>query len=1281
MQAWPFGRGCAGRFRMSRLLALVLAVLRRSLWLGAMGLILLALYVSLGRQLVPLVAEYRLEFQDTARDLLDMPVTLGQLEGRWEGFSPQLVAHNVMLGVGDGAVRLDRLALVPDVSGSLLARQLKLDTVEFTGLHLGLVQTAEGKWRVDGLPERGDQPPPDLQKLAAQLQSIGHLRLLDSQITVEARNESPQTLTYATVELRTQGQRLALDGRLLLPDGQPLSLHAEARLQPTDWRASEAQLYLSLPQSDWAGWLPASLTGSWNLQQLQMGGEAWLDWRNRGLSRAVARLNAPVLQLGRLPHDPVQMEDLVVNAYLDRAGDGYRLQLDGLAFTFEENRWRDTTLVAQQDSAEGSWHLLADRIAVAPVAELVQAMMPLPERASEYLQGLAPSGTLRNLQVDYRPTVAGDERVAFTANLDATSIAAHQWVPAVRNVSGAVRGNLGGGELRFDNRDFELHLAKLFPRPWDYRRARGSLRWTLDEQAFTLAAPYLQVEGEEGHIAGDFLIRLMRDPAAEDYMDLRVGISDGDARYTDKYLPTRSPALSPALTEWLRTAIRSGTVEQGYFQYQGALAGEAPATARSLSLYFKVKDAELAFQPGWPVLRDGRGEVLIENSGVRVRLADARMLDSRVHDATAEILRNRDGQAAKLNIDGQVDGHVRDALTLMQVAPIGTNALFAGWHGDGPLSGTLRLGIPLAKGGRPQVDAEFSTTDASLFVAQADLKIEALAGAFRYESERGLSAKAFNGRTLGSAIKGRAIATGEPGTPSTRIEATGTVGVSALLAWQKVDQPVPASGQLPIRLSLFLSNANNHLQVDSSLLGTALALPAPFGKTAEERRDTTLRMTLGGERQRYTLRYDTLAALTFVAPGGKWREGSGELVLGGAAANLRTDKGFYVRGSVPRFDLSEWRALSGQYAGAATDPSSSMLRRAQLDIGVFSGFSTVVDDLRVDLRRRSAGWLLGLQSETVAGNVRLPDAGGEPIVLNLSRLRFPAAEPKEANAPPQDRLAGVDPEGLPAVDITVAELLRGDELMGSGALKMRPSAEGVAFQDLDLNLKGLKLGGDGGWDGARTWYKGRLEGGNLADVLQAWDFAPSTTSEDFRLNVDGGWPGSPAFFALNRFSGRLDARLRKGQLREVDGGAQALRVFGLLNFDSIGRRLRLDFSDLFSKGLSYDRIKAELQAADGVYVTAEPLTVAGPSSNLELDGRLDLVDDRIDAKLLVTLPVSNNLPLAALIVGAPAIGGALFVVDKLLGDKVARFATVQYNVEGPWQAPKITFDKPFEKPN
>src|SRR5690606_31866922 len=230
-----------------------------------------------------------------------------------------------------------------------------------------------------------------------------------------------------------------------------------------------------------------------------------------------------------------------------------------------------------------------------------------------------------------------------------------------------------------------------------------------------------------------------------------------------------------------------------------------------------------------------------------------------------------------------------------------------------------------------------------------------------------------------------------------------------------------------------------------------------------------------------------------------------------------------------------------------------------------------------------------------------------------------------------------------AMDVAIKQVSMGDDPLGAWALKLRPVSGGVEFRDIALDMKGLKIGGAGGWSGARTWYKGRLEGRNLADVLLAWGFASSVTSDSFRLDVDGQWPGSPAWFAMARYSGSMRPRLRKGQFVEIDGSAQALRVFGVLNFNSIGRRLRLDFSDLFSKGLSYDRLDGRLLAKEGVFNTREPITVSGPSTNLELDGKLDMARDEIDAKLLVTLPISNNLPLAALIVGAPAIGGALFV--------------------------------------
>lgn len=1267
---------------MNRLARFLAALLRQTLSVAALVLVVAALYVSLGRQLVPLVAEYRLQAQEKAAAVLGMPVALGRLEGRWEGFAPQLLAHDVLLGAGTAALHLERLVVVPDIAGSLWARELRLQSLRFEGVRLSLIQGSDGQWRIEGLPTRDGQPPPDPEKILRGVQQIRSLALLDSQLTLEPLGEPPQTLTYANLSLQSSGANLRLDGRTVLPDGQPLALQVRAKVQPERWQQAAVDLYLSLPQSDWAAWLPRRLTADWHVERLQAGGEAWLSWREQRLGRAVLRLDAPQVSAAYGNQPTQRIDDLALTAYAERTERGYRLLVDELGFSQGDVRWGDARLLVDRDEGERSWHLQADRLGIAPLATLAQALAPLPESAAQILADLAPRGTLRTLQATYRPEQAGRERLQFSAGLDQVTINAHNWIPAAENVSGTIQGDLGGGELRIDSREFALHLAPLFAQPWRYRQAQGRLRWSLDEQAFTLAAPYLRLDGEEGQLAGDFLIRLRRDPAEEDYMDLRVGLSQGDARYTEKYLPTRSPALSPALAEWLRTAIRGGAIEQGYFQFQGSLNKSAVDGARSLSLYFKVRDAELAYQPGWPLLREGRGEVLIEDSGVRVRLADGRVLDSRVRDATADIPHAAPGAKPHLTVKGQVQSSVADGLQLLREAPIGTAELFAGWQGEGELNGALELNIPLGKGEPPRVLVDFASRAATLRIANPQLHFDNLAGQFRYDTDSGFSAADIRAQLFGRPVQGSATATGSRGSPASRIEAQGSIALERLAVWLNIQQPLPASGQLPYQLRLDLAGADSRLQLDSSLSGLAIELPEPFGKRAEERRDTTLRMTLQGAERRYAVQHAELASLSFAAPADSWRDGRGELRLGGGTAALPTSRGLRVRGTLQQLDWQAWQAVRERYLKAADAPAAaSLLRDAQVHVRRFEGFGTHIDALGVELRRAADSWALNLQSDLISGAIRLPDAEGAPLAVDLQRLRLPPAEPAAAPAERADPLADVDPARFPAMDLAIAEVLQGDVPLGRWSLKVRPVAGGAAFSALDLNLKGLRIEGSGAWRDGGSTYKGRLSGSNLADVLLAWGFAPSTTSESFRMDVDGSWPGSPAWFGLARFSGSLQPRLRKGQFVEADGGAQALRVFGLLNFNSIGRRLRLDFSDLFGKGLSYDRMGGMLQASNGIYQTREPITVTGPSSNLELDGTLDMVHDRIDAKLLVTLPVSNNLPLAALIVGAPAIGGALFVVDKLLGDKVARFASVQYNVEGPWQSPKITFDKPFEKPN
>ena len=56
--------------------------------------------------------------------------------------------HDVLLGEGDSAMRLDRIAVVPDLAGSLWARSWRLSSLEFSGVHVSVLESEDGKWQV-----------------------------------------------------------------------------------------------------------------------------------------------------------------------------------------------------------------------------------------------------------------------------------------------------------------------------------------------------------------------------------------------------------------------------------------------------------------------------------------------------------------------------------------------------------------------------------------------------------------------------------------------------------------------------------------------------------------------------------------------------------------------------------------------------------------------------------------------------------------------------------------------------------------------------------------------------------------------------------------------------------------------------------------------------------------------------------------------------------------------------------------------------------------------------
>jgi uncharacterized protein YhdP len=112
-------------------------------------------------------------------------------------------------------------------------------------------------------------------------------------------------------------------------------------------------------------------------------------------------------------------------------------------------------------------------------------------------------------------------------------------------------------------------------------------------------------------------------------------------------------------------------------------------------------------------------------------------------------------------------------------------------------------------------------------------------------------------------------------------------------------------------------------------------------------------------------------------------------------------------------------------------------------------------------------------------------------------------------------------------------------------------------------------------------------------------------------------------------------------------------------------------------------VKAHYKFENGLASTVTPSTFKSSTLNLSLDGFIDFKNREVDNNLVVTLPVAEKLPLAALIAGLPQLSGMIYVVNKLIGDELATVTSARYQVVGSLDNPDVNlvryFDKDYEQ--
>tara|TARA_B100000787_G_C16174719_1_gene288360 strand:- start:732 stop:1721 length:990 start_codon:yes stop_codon:yes gene_type:complete len=308
---------------------------------------------------------------------------------------------------------------------------------------------------------------------------------------------------------------------------------------------------------------------------------------------------------------------------------------------------------------------------------------------------------------------------------------------------------------------------------------------------------------------------------------------------------------------------------------------------------------------------------------------------------------------------------------------------------------------------------------------------------------------------------------------------------------------------------------------------------------------------------------------------------------------------------------------------------------------------------------------------------------GLPLLVHIdyAYLNFP--DPVSETTDNVDLLENIDPSQLIDADVSIDKLVKNGDSFGQWQFKARRQGEQVNVHDLDADIRHSHLQGNLIWDKVdgvhRTQFTGRAESKDMRSLLTDWGYDPALVAETSAIEVQLDWPRSPFAFALKEVSGDLGLRLKKGSFSSSPNAAKGLRILALFDMSRLVKRVKLDFSDIIQPGFNFDSVAAHYRFDHGFAATVSPSTIKSATLNLSMDGWIDFNQREVDNNLIVTLPVADKLPLAALIAGLPQLGSMIYVVNKLIGDELSTFTSARYRVVGSLDNPDVKLVKIFDK--
>ena len=1212
------------------------------------------------RMLLTLIDNYKTELQQQISIMIDAPVKIGALKARMHGFTPSLVVKDIKVAGGtDGKetpVKLDEIRLHVDLRELLFKQALWTSSwITLVGAELSVTQRENGSFAIVGLKANAEDENP------LWLLQGSKFELLHSRITWQSLKHKGEPLTFDRVDLvvKNDSDQHQLHMLLKLPSDYGDSLRLSMALDGNFFEPANinGRMYVEGHGIHLAKMAKAELPLGISLESGTGDFKIWTDWQRSQLIGVSGEAKLQQLTVNTKRDEVFSAKQLSGRFNWQRWDQNWQLDVGDFVLEAGNRYWSPGHFSIRGDQEpEGRLRTIALAGVNLELQEATQLLM-LPDLLTldqeELLNGLKLSGRL--------------ETVVFSADLDAKrfsidgrfqglTFSKFKGIPGLSGLTGRIHGNDRRGSLQLDTGPAAMEAAGLFRQSLTVDRLAGRIDWRQTDENWILRSRRIELEAPGIKTASRMKLVLPNNGRSP-FLDLQTAFSIDDAGQTLRYLPVT--IMNPDTVAWLDRAFVAGRVRDGGLLIHGELA-DFPFTAGQgvFEVLFKAEQMELRYHPEWPVLSGLDAEVRFWSESLAVKVLKARTGLCTINEAMVRIPSFTRSKYVKVR--GRAEGSIPEVLRFLQQTPIkdSIDRVSEALTPSGATTVELELDAPMVEQAPVIVDGSATLKDASVTLSTFGLPVTRIDGLLKF-NELGVFADELNAVALDYPI--RIEIDHQPGQAIVNVAGHATVRDLGKLLNRS--EQTWADGDADYQLELMLPYdqfRSSELIIRSDLKGVALDLPESLAKNYEQKRPLSLRFDLSNPKiLPVVLNYSNLLKASFTVDIGRQAIQSGHFLYGSGHAH-DPGKGIKLEANRDRIQLGDWLAVS---KGLNESPGIP-IDHVEIHTGHLISGDQDLGRLDWDLKRNPEGWRGRIQSLAAEGELYLPSNlnGKDKIKLDLQFIDFSVLN--------RLSLKGERQEGtVSAFDIQSRKTFWRSVDLGKLELETEQIPAGLSFSRVALTGPERKLSLTGSWTVNNGLASTQLQGsfnserfGRLLAELGLYDDMKETGAyTNFVLD----WRGAPYQFALAELNGHIDVKLKNGRLSSIEPGVG--RVIGILAFAQWGKRLQLDFRDVYKEGLSFNSIRGRINLNKGIART-DNLVVNAVPAKISLVGDANLIERTLDQWVTVVPKSSDAVPIAGTIVGRIAGLVASAVTDDY---KEGYFFGSEYQVKGSWLEPDI----------